>query len=248
MALRVTIITVCKNAECEIEKTVQSVMEQTYESLEYIIIDGASTDDTLKRLQPYHNSLQLYSEPDDGIYHAMNKGVNQSGGDYILFVNAGDILLHATVIERVIEAITKQRLEAMDVIYGNVLVTDPTTGTANIWKMPFRNRLTLYSSCLPHPATFHHRRAFEKNGLYDQKYKIAGDYEWFVRGYERNHLKFQHIDVLTTLFYTGGISYQERYRSLHHNEKQQIRLGHYSKRDRFWLNLGVRLKKNKLLR
>lgn len=119
-ALKVSVITVCRNAENVIEKTISSVVEQTYENIEYIIVDGASQDKTLEIVTRYaeKGNIKYITEPDRGIYDAMNKGIRMSTGDYLEFLNAGDALINHNVIEKVVDEITKCQA---DIVYGNIL-------------------------------------------------------------------------------------------------------------------------------
>lgn len=124
MKTLITIITVCRNAEAAIEKTIQSVIKQNYPQIEYIIIDGRSTDRTLEIIGSYEDKypIKVISEPDHGIYDAMNKGLSYATGDYIQFLNAGDTLLEETTIEQVVNLIQeKRRIFFMEISFMNML-------------------------------------------------------------------------------------------------------------------------------
>jgi glycosyltransferase involved in cell wall biosynthesis len=126
--IKFSIITVCKNSEKTIEKTIKSVIEQTYKNIEYIIIDGKSTDNTAGIIKKYINKISHYiNEEDNGIYDAMNKGVNLAKGDYISFLNADDRLFDELSIERVCKQIKNDNSKAIDVFYGAVLILDQET-------------------------------------------------------------------------------------------------------------------------
>lgn len=239
----ISIITICKNEVGTIARTIRSVRHQTYQHLEHVIIDGASTDGTLDVLHKYEHPCRIVSEPDDGLYDAMNKGVKMARGDFLLFINAGDYLLHDQVIENVVRVMSNTSQQA-DVYYGNVFLYNSTDGTGNVWRPGQRSRLGLFKTCLPHPATFFSKQAFDKNGLFDTSFKIAGDYEWFIRGMEKNGIRYSYIDAVVTLFNKGGVSTHAHYREQHKKEKQQIYHMHYSKRDRILFRIAVFFKKN----
>ncbi|MBN1480231.1 glycosyltransferase [candidate division KSB1 bacterium] len=247
--LRVSVITVCKNAGLVIERTLLSVIQQSYPAMEYIIIDGDSKDESLAIINKYMNNIKtVISEPDRGLYDAMNKGVAQATGDYLLFLNAGDYLLHSSVIALMMHKIRHADLANVDIICGNVITFEPSNGTAWIGKITKISPLTLYSGSLPHPATLHRRSAFAKNGLYNTDYKIAADYEWFVRGMQKNKLTFAHLGVVVSVFINDGLSTENKWQELHEQEKQRLRECHYSKRERAIFKTGHFLRKNKLIR
>lgn len=247
--LKISIVTVCKNPGSAIERTIQSVIQQTHPALEYIIIDGTSDDGTQELIEKYTNSVsKVISEPDNGIYDAMNKGISQSTGDFIAFLNAGDYLIHPTVVEIVVQKIRQAKWTDIDVVYGDVITFEPTNGRAWIGENRPLSKLSLYSGSLPHPATLHHRDAFKKNGLYNSEFKIAGDYEWFVRGHEKNSLSFRHLNVVMAVFINDGISTDAKWRLLHEQEKRRLHEMHYSKYDQRILKIGQFLRKNKIIR
>ncbi len=240
---KISIITVCKNEAARIERTIRSVREQSYANIEHVIIDGQSTDGTLAVLRNFEQHCRVFSAPDDGLYDAMNKGLMHAQGDFILFLNAGDSLLHESVVENSVRLMLNVS-EPVDVFYGNVVMYDAQKGSGRVWAPKQRSRLGLFKSCLPHPATFFSKEAFEKNGLFDTSFKIAGDYEWFIRGMEKNGLRYFHIDALVTLFNKGGLSTHADFQQHHHMEKERIYRMHYSKRDRLLFQIGVFVKKN----
>lgn len=246
---KVSVVTVCKNAGHALERTLLSVIQQSYPVLEYVIIDGASEDETPEIISKYKENIKtLISEPDHGLYDAMNKGVAHATGDYLLFLNAGDYLVHSSVIEAIMHNIRRADLANVDVFCGNVITFEPSNTTAWIGKITKISPLTLYSGSLPHPATLHRRSAFTKNGLYDTDFKIAADYEWFVRGMQKNGLTFAHFNMVVSVFINDGLSTKEKWQDIHEQEKQRLRELHYSKRERIIFKAGHFLRKNKLIR
>jgi glycosyltransferase involved in cell wall biosynthesis len=246
--LKISIITICKNVESVIERTLFSVAEQTCCNIDYIVIDGGSMDATLEKVARYRSHIvHLISEPDSGIYEAMNKGIALARGEFCLFLNAGDYLCHASAIANA-AAQMNQADENIDVIYGNQLLYHQSTGAARVWRPKKRTTLDFYSGSLPHAATFIRRAAFSRAGLYDTSYRIAGDYEWFVRAFSKFHLRFRHIDVLISVFIEGeGISTRQSGKSLQIAEKQRVRDHHFHGAQGSLLKAGLFLRKNKLI-
>lgn len=179
--IKITIITVCKNAEKVLENTIQSVISQTYRDIEYIIIDGASTDCTLEIIQKYESyySIRYISAPDQGIYDAMNKGIMMASGDYIEFLNAGDILYEKTTVQNIVNAM--QECEA-DIYYGNVvyLYSDQHTEVRKYGKWCSKRIYDYTGDCINHQAIFAADSLLKKN-KFDTRYKICADREWMMR-------------------------------------------------------------------
>jgi glycosyltransferase involved in cell wall biosynthesis len=202
-----SIITVCKNNDKTIEKTIKSVVFQLYKNVEYIIIDGGSEDNTIPIIKNYREKIDYFvSEKDNGIYEAMNKGICVAKGEIISFINADDFFFSEKVLYHVNDSINQFSSFNADVFHGAVLRYDEKKGTADLWKSRPLNRFRAYRGAIPHPATFYRRNAFQKNGLFDESYKIAGDYEWMLRALIRNKLRFQYIEILAAVFCKGGIS------------------------------------------
>ena len=174
--LKFSIVTVCRNAEGSIEKTIRSVTEQTYSDIEYIIIDAVSTDSTLAIVDKYKSKVaRVVSEPDKGIYDAMNKGVSYATGDYVFFLNAGDLLISEYEIEKVNELITADPV-GIDIFYGKMLVFDPRNLWGYVHGIDFVNDAILFLD------TVHHQTVFTKGSLlkerpYDINHRISSDFE-----------------------------------------------------------------------
>ncbi len=186
----ISIVTIVYNAVHEIEPTLLSVINQDYPNIEYIVIDGGSKDGTIDIIRKYQNSISVYvSEPDHGIYDAMNKGICKATGDWLLFMNAGDSFASLDVISRVFTF--PNDYEGMVAVYGNVnmvydgwsVVTKPAHITLLKEKMPFS-----------HQAIFV-RTNFHMKHLFSKKYKIASDYEFFYNLYMSSYL-FKYVDIV----------------------------------------------------
>jgi glycosyltransferase involved in cell wall biosynthesis len=200
---KISIITVVRNGEKHIEDTIKSVMSQTYANLEYIVIDGKSSDNTVKIIYKYESKIAYWvSESDNGIYDAMNKGVAASSGDWLLFINADDFLANDRVIE---DAVSYLKDCKSMVAYGNVTFIH-TSGEeikhgvewANV-RYAFRN----IGMRLPHQGTFHSKMLF--NGkLFDPTFKITGDYNLLLN-YLKDH-DAVYFPVVVANMRAGGIS------------------------------------------
>lgn len=201
--MKVSIITVCFNAELTIEQTIRSVIEQSYQNIEYIIIDGKSSDHTLDIIAKYADKIsKVISEPDKGIYDAMNKGIRNATGDIIGILNSDD-WYEKDVIKRVVEAFEKNNSQIVhgDVrfIYGDGSSENTVTDTMNkLW----------YEMVVRHPATFVRREVYQKEGVFDDTFRVAGDYEFILRCYA-NNVKFYYLNTIVTNFRMTGISNQQ---------------------------------------
>lgn len=196
---KISIITICYNERERIEKTIQSVFNQLYKNIEYIVIDGGSSDGTLEILDQYSEKIDvLISEKDDGIYHAMNKGGSYASGDYLLFLNGGDKLADNTVLRRVTSYDSKA-----DIIHGYMETPEGKAikrlGNIDINKY-------LQNSTLPHQATFIEKKIFDEVDGYDESFKIAGDYDFFVRAVYNTNVTVQYIPELISVFYLDGLA------------------------------------------
>lgn len=215
---KITVVTVCFNAVNEIEKTILSVINQTYDNIEYIVIDGGSKDGTVDIIKKYSNYLTYWvSEPDKGIYDAMNKGIAAASGDYINFMNAGDTFVSNTTVDE-----TRAIIEHdTDIIYGDYYILNRKKSPDPIYKKPLiiTKIITKYPIC--HQATFS-KLDYMKTHLFDISYKICADWNFFRKGFIENNLRFQYINIPICYFdCNAGMShdnldllYKERYRCM----------------------------------
>jgi glycosyltransferase involved in cell wall biosynthesis len=199
-----------------------SVLKQTYSNIEYIVIDGGSNDGSKAYIENHKDSLAYWvSKPDQGIYHAMNKGIDRATGDYLLFLNSGDWLMDRSVIEKVVEA-----KPIRDIVYGYLEILEVEEGMSRLKKYP--ENLTFsyfFKDSLPHSGgTFIKRNCF-KNDLkyYDEDLKIVSDWKWFLIGLFKKNYSYQLIDKVIGVFeYGTGISSLQENRKLLLDEKQQV--------------------------
>ena len=217
--MKLSIVTINRNNAVGLEKTMLSVASQTYKEFEYIVVDGASTDgsvEVIKKLETeFGKRLKWISEPDIGIYNAMNKGIRMASGDYIQILNSGDILAASDVMERMIAALEHQENE-VGILYGNMirnygngrLVRDKRKSKS---QEPRAESVewTMYDfikGTVNHDPTYIHRSLYEKYGLYDESLKITSDWKWFVNAVVFGGEKLYYVPIDVTIFDTTGIS------------------------------------------
>ena len=214
--MKVSVITVCYNAVLGIEKTILSVLNQTYSDIEYIIIDGASTDGTVDIIHKYANKISCFiSEPDGGIYDAMNKGIKAAKGEWINFLNAGDTFYYSTSVETVF---FHDISPDIDVIYG-YQVHSYDYGKFVRKRLP----LSFFNSGMPfgHESSFVRAELMKSIG-FDTNYRIAADYNFFFNLYVSGN-KFQAVDAIVTEFESmDGISSSTNTALLTHRETSMV--------------------------
>ena len=179
--MKITVITVCYNAEKVIEETIKSVVEQSYKDIEYIIVDGNSRDGTMDIVKKYavNDGIRYISEPDHGIYDAMNKGIALATGDYLQFLNAGDVFVNNSVVASVVTKITE---DPADIVYGDIIYRYPDGNTNVRVYGQFCSSLFYYllGDCINHQAIFAKKDCFQKD-MFDITYAICADREWMIR-------------------------------------------------------------------
>lgn len=184
---RISVVTVCFNAAPTIERTIASVLSQRGADFEYVVVDGGSTDATLDILRRHAGRIdRLTSEPDRGIFDAMNKGVAQAGGDVVYFLNADDAFVDPQVLADVARAFDADPGRAF--VYGNVVLEDEPGGARSFPARAFRKRSIsefLHNSFC-HQAVFARRSLFARLGGFDLRYRYSADYEWIIRAFKRS--------------------------------------------------------------
>jgi glycosyltransferase involved in cell wall biosynthesis len=196
----VTIITVCFDSERHIEETIQSVINQDYSNIEYIIIDGGSTDNTLNIIKKYEKNISKWiSEPDNGIYDAMNKGIDMASGDLIAFLNSDDYY-YQRAIKKIVE---KYKQTNADVVIGKVNVISQKNKKIFETNINYEN-LKKERFKIVHPSTFC-KTGLLKKYKFNTKYQIKSDYDLLIKLFINNY-NFVNLDYTTTAFRVGGTS------------------------------------------
>lgn len=213
----ISIISINFNNLAGLKKTVASVLSQTYNAVEYIIIDGSSTDGSKAYLESLDNNEFTYwlSEPDKGIYNAMNKGIQMAQGDYVLFLNSGDHFYTKDALQHFKPYIIQP--DAKDIIYGDIAVVSDKE-----WVKTYPKTLNFtyfVKDTLPHPASLIKRTCFD-DFFYDEQLKIVSDWKFFMIGICKKAYTYQHVDVVISTFYVDGISSNEP--QLVQQEKEQV--------------------------
>lgn len=251
--MRLSVITITYNNLSGLQKTARSVVAQRYADMEWIVVDGGSTDGTPEWLAQVANgglisggagtassgtdegygnlgvkdlgAFRFVSEPDEGVYDAQNKGIGMAKGEFCFFLNAGDSFCRADVLERLLA----EPVEA-DIVYGNEVVVDAEGKRVGYCKgVENPGFVDLYNSCMKHQATLIRRALFERYGEYDSSLRICADWEWFFRviGF-RDEVRLCYRDVDVAWFENSGLSYHSP--ELCRRERQEILDRYMSKR------------------
>ena len=206
--MKISIITITFNVVDNIEHTINSVINQSYSNIEYIIIDGGSTDGTIEIINKYKNHIDIFiTEKDNGIYDALNKGILNSSGEYIGFLHAGDVFYSDITINTLVNKI-KVFLN-IDIFYSNVLYVNNLNNLKIVRLYSskyFFNFLFRFGFMPAHTSTFIKRNTYLTHKLYNINYRIAGDFDLLLRYMYVKKLNSKHIDIITTKMSIGGIS------------------------------------------
>ena len=200
-------ITVCFNSAGSIEQTLRSVQEQSYPNVEHLLVDGGSTDETLAIISKYQRpSLTVVSDPDEGIYDAMNRGLQRARGEIICFLNSDDYYTSAGALAFVAKQIHDLQL---DVFLADVAFFKPGVPHKKVRRYQarrFKPKGLAWGWMPAHPALFAKRSVYEKFGQFDTSFKIAGDFEWIVRAFKDDTLRYKHLPQVLVKMQTGGVS------------------------------------------
>lgn len=213
--MKLSIITINYNNAEGLRKTLASVASQTYRNIEHIIVDGGSTDESVDIIRKYESSnrssvhpltIIWSSEPDNGIYNAINKGIRKATGDYVQILNSGDLLASNDIIERIMAKLKDNNYPEM--LYGNAVDVDNGKRLSSHGPGIEYSLLSLYRATYPHDSTFFKRELFsaERYGLYDENLKIVSDWKWYLQAIGLGNVKPVYVDIDVALFDVHGIS------------------------------------------
>ena len=223
ICMKFSILTINRNNASGLEKTMRSVSSQTYKEFEYIVIDGASTDgsiEVIKKLESKFAHLKWLSEPDSGIYNAMNKGLRMASGEYIQILNSGDGLTADDVTERMLSELERQGFPS--ILYGNMVKCFPD-GNKMVDKGFAGQEITMlgmFTGTLNHNPVYIRRDLFDKYGYYDENLKIVSDWKWYLHAIVFGGEEPRYVDLNVTLFDMTGIS--ETNKELDKAERKQV--------------------------
>ena len=205
--MKISIITVALNNVEYIEACIQSVINQDYENIEYIVIDGGSTDGTLDIIKRYEEKIKIWiSEPDEGIYNAINKGIGMSRGDIIGLLHSDDLYIDEHVINNVVREFSKDNVDS---VYADLVYVEKN----NIKKVVryydssvFQISKFAYGWMSAHPTCFIKKNVYDKYGLYKTDYIIAADYELLVRFFAKHRVSYSYLPKVIVKMRRGGLS------------------------------------------
>lgn len=220
MCPRLSIITINLNNAEGLRKTIKSVIDQDFSDFEYIVIDGASTDGSVEVIKQYVDKITYWvSEPDSGIYNAMNKGIARATGEYCLFLNSGDWLESNQTVASFIDYKPSD-----DIIIGNInnIIDNKITLNRTASKEEFGFEHFWVGGFLPHQATFTKRQLFFEYGLYNEDLQIASDLEFLVKALLKGDATYNHIDMVVANYDMTGISSIEENAGIHFREREKI--------------------------
>jgi glycosyltransferase involved in cell wall biosynthesis len=196
-----SIITINLNNKVGLFNTINSVQNQLFKSFEHLIIDGNSTDGSFDVINNIHNeNINWISEIDNGIYHAMNKGILRSKGQYLIFINSGDIFSNNHCLELI-----NDKKNQYDIVYSNMIVQNNSSST-ELKYQDFISTDLLLTSGIPHPGTAIKRELFNLVGLYNENYKIISDWIFFFTAIVKHNASHIHISEPLVIFDASGIS------------------------------------------
>ena len=216
--MKLSIITINYNDKNGLEKTINSVLNQTFQDFEYIIIDGGSTDGSLEVIEKYKSKIDIVvSEPDKGVYNAMNKGIRASKGEFVIFMNGGDYFLNDLVLEE----ITPMLNDEFDVYYGNNY-NSKIENHKKILKYPEKLDFSFfYHRTISHQSTFIRKTLFDEHFYYNEDYKICSDWEFFIYTFCCKNVPYKYLDKVISVFDCNGISYDPKSIGIIQEERNQ---------------------------
>ena len=219
--IKLSIITINYNNVNGLKKTIESVVNQSATDFEYIIIDGGSTDGSIDLIKSHENKINFWiSEPDKGIYNALNKGIAKANGEYLLFLNGDDCLLHDDILNE-----NMHHLESKDLVYFDIIYNDKNLNK----RITYPDTLSFYffyTNTICHQAIFFKKELFSKYGLYDEQLKIVADWKCIMLAVVKYGATYKHINAVFSVFDNTGISNtndkKNEHIQLHLKERQAV--------------------------
>lgn len=211
----ISIITINYNNVEGLQKTINSVVSQGFQDFEFIVIDGGSTDGSVDVVKKYNRINEWLSEKDNGIYDAQNKGVLKSKGEYLLFLNSGDILVDNQVLQKVSTCLSSGK----SFYYGNLILDKNNTKEKHLAPKEIDVDFML-NSTFWHPCVFIKSNLFKQFGLYNTSFKIVGDYEFFIRCLLKPNITTEYVNEFITEFDGNGISNDASQNEIQVNERE----------------------------
>ena len=218
MKKKISIITVNYNDKPGLIKTLESLFRQTWQDFEYIVVDGNSSDGSKEIISGYSSKINYaVSEPDSGIYNAMNKGIRAATGDYLFFLNAGDYFYDDEVLQKI-----QTELDgSIDFYYGNVVFKDGHQERIIEYPDKFSFHFFTYD-CICHQASFIRRTLFDDHFYYNENLKIVSDWEFLIYTICRQNISYKHLDVIVCYYDFSGISSRPESEPLKLSERAQV--------------------------
>ncbi|MFR9543210.1 MAG: glycosyltransferase family 2 protein [Rikenellaceae bacterium] len=205
--MKVSIITSCYNREATIRDAIESVLSQDYPDIEYIVVDGASKDNSLSIINEYKDRIStIISEPDKGMYEGINKGMRAATGDIIGLIHSDDFFYSADTVSKIVKQIEEQKA---DILYGNGLFVDfsDTSKVVRNWVSGTYKKSSMRNGWLPlHPTVYIRKECFDQMGLYNESYKIAADSDFLVRYMYNGDFKVTYYNDYVVRMRMGGLS------------------------------------------
>jgi glycosyltransferase involved in cell wall biosynthesis len=204
--MKVSIITVVRNNQSTIKDAIDSVIRQTYKNIEYIVIDGASTDGTIDVIEKYQDKISVFlSEPDKGLYDALNKGIRLASGDVIAILHSDDLFSDRFVVSDMIEEMAVKNAE---IAFSDMVIVDNSMTKVLRYYMAsyFSPWMFKIGWMPPHPTCFIKKSLFDEFGAYSLDYKVAGDFDFLVRIFYARDISWTYLNRVTVKMRQGGVS------------------------------------------
>lgn len=218
--MKISVVTVCLNAKDTIEETLLNIFNQTFEDIEVIVIDGVSKDGTLEVIEKYKDKITHFlSESDSGIYDAMNKGIKLATGDFICFLNAGDIFYDNNILEKVAQKLIKN--PECKFLFGDAEYISKK-GSKIVRYNNIKNEFSIIFDNICHQSIFYHKSLFEQLGLYSDKYKIYADWDFNINCLAKNKIKSIYLPLTICKFQLGGTCSNSENKKICKKEKELL--------------------------